>query len=437
MTTTASSPRMMPKLQGRSRSQPREGKMKSLSRELVMHKNQACTQSKEERPTTPSMPTSSTPRMTPNLQGRSRSQPREGNMKSVSREMTIHETHAQSPHSKKSHNESGIERFNNPSVPFDSNGYCTLHKDVQIAKKTNNGEGWSMWSTIRPNCPKCATLVKSHLSGETESMTSEESSVDHHRQHDAAKQISLRSSARDQHSSGQARCGWNPQHSGNIHVSNPPDRDHGLYKRSPRNRSPRPMQNTSRREDISSRQRCQSSGAAPMTREESLRGYRGQRRHNNGVTNSFQPSASDRQTSGQVRGQKFAHQRRHNNGVRKSPPSPASDRQTSGQARGQNFVRRRTKSAGDHHLIQSHLDKYADYERRGPPLHHRRLWEHRERCSYSPDDVDDHVSVDSGVSKLTTESGFTDVSDTLRRPVSGSSPRSYVIRDDNDDSFLN
>ncbi len=102
-----------------------------------------------------------------------------------------------------------------------------------------------MWSTIRPHCPKCVTLGKSQLSGDMESMNCEESSVDHHRQHGDAKQINLRSSARDQHSTGHPRDGCNR--------SNTPECDHAVYKRAPMNRSPRPMQNASRREHTSSR----------------------------------------------------------------------------------------------------------------------------------------------------------------------------------------
>lgn len=464
MPTTASSPKMTPKLQDRSRSHPKEGKM------LMINKNQAITQSEKEPPTKPSMPTSSTPNMTPKLQGRSRSEPRGGEMKSSSRELTNNEIRTQIPHSK----QSGILHFNDHLFPFDSNGYCVLHKDVQIAKKNNNGAGWSMWSTIRPHCPKCVTLGKSNISGDTESMNSEESSVNHHRQHGNAKQINLRSSARDQHSKHStvhSRGGWNR--------SNTPECDHAVYKRAPMNRSPRPMRKASRREHTSSR----SSGVELMTNEESRRGNRGQRRYDNICTSkSFYSSAKDLQTSDQARGQNFARQHRHNIGGTKSFHSPASarqtsgdargqnfarqdwnhsggtaksfyssasDRQTSGQDRGQNFVRQRSKSVEDpnRHFLRSDPDKYDDYERRSPlssrpprPLHPKSQWERNERGSYSPDNADDHVSVDSYVSKLTIESHLSVDSDvsklTIESGFADGPPGSNVICD-NEESFLN
>ena len=440
MPTTALSPKMTPKLQDRRRSHPKEGKIKSWSRELMINKNQAITQSEEEPPTKPSMPTSPTPNMTPKQQGRSRSEPRGGEMKSSSR-------------------------------AFDSNGCCVLHKDVQLAKKTNNGAGWSMWSTIRPHCPKCVTLGKSQLSGDTESMNSEESSVDHHRQHGDAKQINLRSSARDQHSTGHARGGWNG--------SNTPECDHAVYKRAPMNRSPRPMRKTSRSGHTLSR----SSGVKLMTSEESRRGNRGQRwydyictaksfyssakdlqtsdqargqnfarqhRHIIGGTKSFHSPASARQTSGDARGQNFARQDwNHSGGRAKSFYSSASDRQTSCQDRGQNFVRQRSKSVEDpnRHFLRSDPDKYDDYERRSPlssrpprPLHPKSKWERNERGSYSPDNADDHVSVDSDVSKLTIESHLSVDSDvsklTIESGFADGPPGSNVICD-NKESFLN
>ena len=442
---------MTPKLQYRSRSHPKEEEKKSRSRELMINKNQAHTQSEEKPPTKPSMPTSKTQNMTPKLQDLSRSEPRGGEMKTSSCELTINETRARIPHSKQRYNESGTVHFNDPPFPFDSNGYCALHKDVQIAKKNSNGAGWSMWSTIRPHCPKCVAMGKSQLSGDTESINSEESSVDKHRQHGDAKQINLRSLARDQHSTGQARGGRNR--------SNTPDCDHAVYKRALMNRSPRPIRNASRREHIPSRQRCRSRGLESMASEESRRGNRGQRRYDNGCTaKTFYSSAKDRQTLDQARGQNFARQYRHNNGdsksfycdargqnvarqdwryngrTAKSFYSSASDRQISGQERGQKFVRQRSKSVEDpnHHFLRSDPDKYADYERICPlssrpprPLHPKSQREHNEECLHSPDNADDHVSIDSDVSKLTIESGFTN-----------GPPESNVICD-NEESFLN
>ena len=188
-----------------------------------------------------------------------------------------------------------------------------------------------------------------------------------------------------------------------------------------------------------------------MTSKESRRGNRGQRRYDNMCTaKSFYSSAKDLQTSDQARGKNFACQHRHNiggtksfhslasacqtsgdacgqnfacqdwnhsGGTEKSFYSSASDRQTSGQDRGQNFVRQRSKSVEDpnRHFLRSDPDKYDDYKRRSPlssrplrPLHPKSQWERNERGSYSPDNANDHVSVNSDVSKLTIESGFAD-----------------------------
>jgi hypothetical protein len=462
--------------------------------------------SEEERPTTLSVPTSLTSRMTPKLHGRSRSVPRELKLIDPSRELTIIETQARTHH-----------------------------------KQRNNG--------------------KSHPTGDKVSMTKEESSIDHHRRHNTAKQIGefLRSLADDHHSSGRALGEWNRKCHESSYRSSHPDYDVAIYKRAPMSRSPRPMRNTRRHEHISSRQNCQRSGGESMTSEESRRGNRGQLRHNNGVAKSFYYSTSDRQTSDRARGEcpprqrwqengvterfhsstkdrqtsRRAHgeslprqrcqhngatgrvysstgdrqtscrargdivsrhrqqhfdvterlhssarirqiscqahgRRRHNCGGATSFHTSASGRQKSGQACDRDVVRRRSKSVDEsnHHSSPFHPDNcvrqksgrardryvvrrrsksldesnqhfptfypdnYAECYRRVNPSRPLRLLstqshlEHNEKFSHGHDNADDHITVDSVVSKLTIESVFTD-----------ESPRSIVISDNND-SFL-
>jgi len=61
----------------------------------------------------------------------------------------------------------------NGGCPFDVNGYCVMHPDVQMATKKRRG-GWNIQLA---QCPKCVNMGHYRkLSGETESMTSYEDS---------------------------------------------------------------------------------------------------------------------------------------------------------------------------------------------------------------------------------------------------------------------
>lgn len=102
-------------------------------------------------------------------QGRSRSQPRDKSMRSSAR--------LQSRPRHRQHDEMrGAERFADPASPFDANGYCMMHPDVMMAKKKRRGRG--DWSIILDRCPKCYNPSTRKHSGDTGSMTSEDSSVE-------------------------------------------------------------------------------------------------------------------------------------------------------------------------------------------------------------------------------------------------------------------
>ena len=381
--------------------------------------------SEEERPTTLSMPTSLTTRMTLKQHGRSRgrSVPREVKMFSSSRDLTMIETQVRIPHNQR----------------------C-------------NG--------------------KSQRSGDKVLMTRKDSSIDRHRRHNATIQIDefLHSSASDHHSSGRALDDMSRQRRGSSYRPSHPDRDHAIYKQTPVNRSPRPMRNTIRHKHSSSRQHFRSSDGESTTNEESRRGNRDQLLNNNGGAKSFCYLTSDRKTSVRARGESlprqrrdgfhsstsdhqacrargdsFLRQRRMDDGIEGRFHSSPRARQISCQDHGQRYpqaspsgrlksrlahareaVRRRSKNEekSNRHCPKFHPDIYDECYQGSPPrrplrvLHIESQQEQSQKFSHSQDNADDHITVDSGVSKLTFESGSID-----------EFPGSNVICDNND-SFL-